>query len=55
MRDLIRKIILVTAEVNREGRVWGKDTDLGDIEEVVDLILMIIQGVITKEVFHKDA
>ena len=36
MRETIRDIILITATIDEHGEVWGKDTNCGTIDEVID-------------------
>lgn len=43
-RETIKKIIELTAYENRQGDVWGFDTILGTMDELVDKALDILRN-----------
>lgn len=44
MRDILRKIIELTADINKDGSVWGKDTELGDIDDLIEDALSFLKS-----------
>jgi hypothetical protein len=40
----LRKLLSLTASVDNEGRVWGHDTDLGSLGEILGKMREIIEG-----------
>jgi hypothetical protein len=43
MEDILKEIIKLTAEISDDGKVWGKDTEIGHIDDVIDEALGILQ------------
>jgi hypothetical protein len=42
MREVIKDIIELTANIDENREVWGKDTNCGTIDEIIDDALKIL-------------
>lgn len=49
IKSTIREIIELTASEDDKGRVWGEDTDLGTMDELIEKAFIIIMKTYDKQ------